>query len=87
MRNTIIMLVEQIAAALGPEFKPYIPELMPAMLRVFLLDLSESRAITVKLLEAFKVCGSTLEEHLHLIIPPIVKLFDTSSDTPIDVGK
>lgn len=86
MRHTIIMLIEHIAAALGPDFKPYVPGLMPYMLKVFLYDNSEGKSVTVKCLEALKVCGPTVEEHLHLLVPPIVRLLDLR-DTPPGVSK
>lgn len=38
------------------------------------------------MLEALQICGQTIEEHLHLLIPPIVKLLD-SSDTPTTVKR
>lgn len=38
MQNTIILLVEQIAVALGGEFKVYMPQLIPHMLRIFMHD-------------------------------------------------
>lgn len=86
MRHTIIMLIEQIAAALGAEFKPYLPDIIPAMLRVFMHDNSDGKSVTAKLLEAFKVCSPTLEEYLYIVIPPVVKLFD-SPDASLAIRK
>lgn len=77
---TLINLVEKIATALGCEFKVYLSQLMPQILRVLSHDNSKNRAVTVKLLVALQKFGDNLDDYLHLIIPPIVKLFE-----PIDV--
>lgn len=86
MRHTIILLIEEIAAALGAEFKPYVPDVIPAMLRVFMHDNSDGKSVTAKLLDAFKICSPTLEEYLYIVVPPVVKLFDCS-DAPFAIRK
>lgn len=48
MQNTIILLIEQIVVALGGEFKLYLPQLIPHMLRVFMHDNSPGRSVTIK---------------------------------------
>lgn len=48
MQNTIILLIEQIVVALGGEFKLYLPQLIPHMLRVFMHDNSTGRSVTMK---------------------------------------
>ena len=48
MQNTIILLIEQIVVALGGEFKLYLPQLIPHMLRVFMHDNSTGRGVTIK---------------------------------------
>lgn len=48
MQNTIILLIEQIVVALGGEFKLYLPQLIPHMLRVFMHDNSTGRTVTMK---------------------------------------
>ncbi|KAL1122375.1 hypothetical protein AAG570_003780 [Ranatra chinensis] len=73
LQNTLIFLVEHIAVALGAEFKVYLPQLMPQILRVLSHDTSKYRIVTLK-------------EYLHLVLPPIVKLF-YSVDCPINVSK
>jgi FKBP12-rapamycin complex-associated protein len=47
MRKTIISVVEQIAQALEYEFKPFVPELMPSMLKVFVQDDSDGKQVTL----------------------------------------
>ncbi|XP_037502040.2 serine/threonine-protein kinase mTOR-like, partial [Rhipicephalus sanguineus] len=81
---TIIMLVEQIVSSLGSDFKVYLPKLVPHALKVFMHDMSADRAVTAKLLTALQKFGCNLDDYLHLILPPIVKLFD-SPDVPKNV--
>uniref|UniRef100_A0A4W3GLM4 Serine/threonine-protein kinase TOR n=1 Tax=Callorhinchus milii TaxID=7868 RepID=A0A4W3GLM4_CALMI len=76
MQNTIILVIEQIVVALGGEFKLYLPQLIPHMLRVFMHDNSGGRSVTIKLLNAIQLFGANLDDYLHLLLPPIVKLFD-----------
>ncbi|MGH0147040.1 UNVERIFIED_CONTAM: hypothetical protein FKN15_060860, partial [Acipenser sinensis] len=86
MQNTIILLIEQIVVALGGEFKLYLPQLIPHMLRVFMHDNSTGRSVTVKLLNAIQLFGANLDDYLHLLLPPIVKLFD-AQDVPLQARK
>ncbi|KAF0036725.1 hypothetical protein F2P81_012037 [Scophthalmus maximus] len=86
MQNTIILLIEQIVVALGGEFKLYLPQLIPHMLRVFMHDNSPGRSVTIKLLNAIQLFGANLDDYLHLLLPPIVKLFD-APDVPLQARK
>lgn len=76
LQLTLINLIEQIALALGCEFRNYLSELIPQILRVLQHDTSKDRAVTKRLLQALQKFGNTLDDYLHLIVPPIVKLFD-----------
>uniref|UniRef100_A0A5S6QLG6 Serine/threonine-protein kinase TOR n=1 Tax=Trichuris muris TaxID=70415 RepID=A0A5S6QLG6_TRIMR len=86
MRLTIIMLLEQLASALGSQFKPYVTSLMPSMLRVFLHDTSEGRAVTAKLLDALKVTSCALEDHFHMLIPSVLKVAE-QRNVPLNVRR
>ncbi|XP_048250308.1 serine/threonine-protein kinase mTOR-like isoform X1 [Haliotis rufescens] len=86
MQSTIILLIEQIVNALGTEFKVYLPQIVPQILRVFMHDTSQDRVVTAKLLNALQLFGANLDDYLHLLLPPVVKLFD-SADIPIAVRK
>lgn len=74
---TLINLIEQIAVALGSEFRNYLSQLIPQILRVLQHDTSKDRMVTIRLLQALQKFGRTLDDYLHLIVPPIVKLFDS----------
>lgn len=86
LQTTLILLVEHIAVALGAEFKIYLPQLMPQILRVLTHDSSKDRMVTVKLLQALQKFGNNLDNYLHLVLPPIVKLF-YANDCPINVNR
>lgn len=86
LQSTLILLVEHIAVALGSEFRVYLPQLMPQILRVLAHDASRNRTVTEKLLLALQKFEDNLEDYMHLVIPAIVKLFD-ASDCPVSVAK
>ncbi|XP_014662370.1 PREDICTED: serine/threonine-protein kinase mTOR-like [Priapulus caudatus] len=60
--------------------------LIPHMLRIFMHDTSAELAVTKRLLGALQLFGSNLDDSLHLLLPPVVKLFDTA-DAPIKVRR
>uniref|UniRef100_A0AAU7B991 Serine/threonine-protein kinase TOR n=1 Tax=Pyrrhocoris apterus TaxID=37000 RepID=A0AAU7B991_PYRAP len=78
LQGTLILLVESIAVALGAEFKVYLPLLLPQILKVLSSDTSKDRGVTIKLLNALQKFGNNLDEYLHLVLPPIVKLFNAN---------
>ncbi|GAA5970883.1 hypothetical protein JCM11641_004492 [Rhodosporidiobolus odoratus] len=86
----IVDVIQSIALALDAEFKAYLPNLLPLMLQAFDLNLnfSESRrqATLIKVLHAFGIFGSSLEEYLHLVIPAIVRTFE-QPDVPLILRK
>jgi len=48
MQNTIILLIEHIVTALGTDFKVYLPQIIPQILKVFMHDSSNQRVVTAK---------------------------------------
>ncbi|KAG0181763.1 phosphatidylinositol kinase- protein kinase tor1 [Apophysomyces sp. BC1034] len=83
---TIISLIENIAKALDGELKVYLPRLLPHMLQIFDNDTSDRRQPTIKVLRAFVVFGSNIEEYMHLVIPAVVKFFE-KLDAPVSVRR
>ncbi|CAG9773619.1 unnamed protein product [Ceutorhynchus assimilis] len=86
IQGTIILLLESIAEALGAEFKVYLPQLIPQILRVLNHDSSKDKQHTIKLLKALHRFGNNLDDYMHLILPPIVRLID-ASDSPTAVSR
>ncbi|XP_012554042.1 serine/threonine-protein kinase mTOR isoform X1 [Hydra vulgaris] len=79
LQNTFIDLIVQLSIALGGEFKLYLPQILPHMLKVFNNDQSEHQVVTCKLLTSIQKFGESFDDYLHLLIPPVVKLFDSTS--------
>lgn len=82
IQGTLILLIEHVAVALGAEFKVYLPQLMPQILRVLNQDPAKHETnVTIKLLLALRKFGNNLDDYMHLILPPIVKLFEAQDVT------
>eukprot|EP00117_Sycon_ciliatum_P040328 scpid3818/ scgid5118/ Serine/threonine-protein kinase mTOR; FK506-binding protein 12-rapamycin complex-associated protein 1; FKBP12-rapamycin complex-associated protein; Mammalian target of rapamycin; Mechanistic target of rapamycin; Rapamycin target protein 1 len=86
LQESIIKLITDIASSVGSEFKVYVPWLMPQILKICSHDKSANRAITDKLLFALTKLGPTLDDYLYLIVPSIVKLFE-SSEMSMEIRK
>jgi FKBP12-rapamycin complex-associated protein len=86
LQATSLSLIESIAQALDGEFKIYLPTLLPHIVQIFDTDSSDKRYATLKLLNALVTFGPALEEYLHIIIPPLVRLFE-KVDAPMSIRK
>ncbi|KAI9272821.1 armadillo-type protein [Phascolomyces articulosus] len=86
LQINIITLIEAIAKALDGELKVYLPRLLPQMLQIFDNDTTERRQPTSKVLNAFVVFGSNIEEYMHLVIPVVVRLFE-KPDAPVAIRR
>ncbi|KAJ7066574.1 phosphatidylinositol 3-kinase [Mycena amicta] len=76
LQTPIVVLIEAVGRALAAEIKPFLPTILPLLLKVFAFEgeLSEKRMNTqVKILEAFQTFGANIEEYLHLVIPIIMR--------------
>jgi FKBP12-rapamycin complex-associated protein len=86
----IVDVVQSIALALDAEFKAYLPNLLPLMLQAFDLNLNfnepRRQNTLIRVLHAFGIFGSSLEEYLHLVIPAIVRTFE-QPDVPLILRK
>ncbi|KAF9482580.1 atypical/PIKK/FRAP protein kinase [Pholiota conissans] len=75
----IVSLIEALGKALDAEFKPFLPAIIPLILKVFEGELTEKRITTqIKVFDAFLTFGANIEEYLHLVIPIIVKSYERS---------
>jgi len=84
---TILLLIEKIAKCLEGEFKIYLAQLLPLVLGVLDSDRTAKRAPSERVLHAFLVFGSSAEEYMHLIIPVIIRMFDSPSSHPTHIRK
>ncbi|KAK9241824.1 armadillo-type protein [Lipomyces tetrasporus] len=78
LQVTILTLVESVSRALEGDFKMYLQQLLPLMLQIFDQDKSALRTPTQKVLHAFVVFGSNVEEYIHLVLPSVVRMFENS---------
>lgn len=80
----IVSLVEALGKALDAEFRPFLPTILPLLLKVFEGELTEKRMSTqIKIFDSFLTFGANIEEYLHLIIPIIVKAAERLDATTI----
>lgn len=78
----IVSLIEASGKALDAEFRPFLPTILPLILKVFDGDTSEKRMNTqIKIFDSFLTFGSNIEEFLHLVIPIIVKSYERPDGT------
>lgn len=83
----LVALVEALGKALNAEFKPFLPTIVPLILKVFDGDLNDKRTATqIKIFDAFLTFGSNIEEYLHLVIPIIVRTYERA-DAPTPLRK
>eukprot|EP00002_Diphylleia_rotans_P004010 TRINITY_DN1288_c0_g1_i6.p1 TRINITY_DN1288_c0_g1~~TRINITY_DN1288_c0_g1_i6.p1 ORF type:complete len:2340 (-),score=509.17 TRINITY_DN1288_c0_g1_i6:204-7223(-) len=79
----IVCLIEELSIALADEFKIYLSDLIPMMLNALVLD-RQDRRTTQKVLHAFEVFGTNLDDYLHLVLPALVRLLE-QTDLPIAI--
>ena len=74
--KSTLLLCEELSRALRDEFRSYLPELLPRIVAV-LADAERSGryAAVPYVLRALETFGSGVDEHLHLALPSIVRLF------------
>ena len=88
IQATVLSLVEAMSRALEGEFKTKITELLPLMLKVLEEDSSGPgrRTASERVLHTILVFGQSAEEHMHLIIPTLINMFQKQSN-PVSLRK
>ncbi|CAI9104219.1 OLC1v1002849C2 [Oldenlandia corymbosa var. corymbosa] len=84
--SPILHLVEQLCLALNDEFRTYLPVILPCCIQV-LSDAERFNDYTYVLgiLHTIEVFGGTLDEHMHLLLPALIRLFKV--DASVDVRR
>ncbi|KAF8410288.1 hypothetical protein HHK36_002814 [Tetracentron sinense] len=74
--SPILHLVEQLCLALNDEFRTYLPDILPCCIQV-LSDAERCNDYTyvLDILHTLEVFGGTLDEHMHLLVPALIRLF------------
>ena len=72
----MLRLCEELATALHDEFRAHLPDLLPRMIAV-LSDSERSGNFSAvpSVLHALEAFGCAVDEHLHLMLPALVRLF------------
>ncbi|KAJ7093820.1 phosphatidylinositol 3-kinase [Mycena belliarum] len=82
LQTPIVALIEAVGRALAAELKPFLPTILPLLLKVFAVEgeLSDKRMNTqMKIFDAFQTFGANIEEYLHLVIPIIMRSAESTS--------
>jgi len=69
----LVQLIEEISYALNDEFKSCIVNVIPKFLIILQREGFSNYQATTRILHAFDVFGETIDDHLHIIIPAIVR--------------
>ncbi|PWA90617.1 target of rapamycin [Artemisia annua] len=82
----ILHLVEQLCLALNDEFRRYLPIILPSCIQV-LSDAERCNDYTYvrDILRTLEVFGGTLDEHMHLLLPALIRLFKV--DASVDIRR
>ncbi|CAH1430053.1 unnamed protein product [Lactuca virosa] len=82
----ILHLVEQLCLALNDEFRRYLPIILPCCIQV-LSDAERCNDYTYvrDILRTLEVFGGTLDEHIHLLLPALIRLFKV--DASVDISR
>ena len=86
VQATILSLVESLSRALEGEFKNQITRILPLLLGVLENDMSVRRTASERVLHTILVFGQSAEEHMHMIIPFLVRMFENQSN-PVSIRK
>jgi FKBP12-rapamycin complex-associated protein len=83
----LVSLVDALGRALEAEFKPFLPEVLPLLLKLFDGETVDSKSekkvqAQIKVFDAFYTFGTSIEEYLHLIIPIIVRTYERGDAPP-----
>lgn len=83
----ILHLVEQLCLALNDEFRKYLPDILPCCIQV-LTDAERLNDYTyvIPILHTLEVFGGTLDEHMHLLFPALIRLFKVDASVEVRRG-
>ncbi|CAO2815870.1 unnamed protein product [Amaranthus hypochondriacus] len=82
----VLHLLEQLCVALNDEFRTYLPAILPCCVQV-LSDAEKCNDYTYvpDILHTLEVFGGALEDHMHLVLPALNRLF--KADASVDIRR
>ncbi|CAH9071216.1 unnamed protein product [Cuscuta epithymum] len=85
--SAILHLVEQLCLALNDEFRKHLPHILPSCIQ-FLSDAERFNEYEYvpNILHTLEVFGGTLDEHMHLLLPALIRLFKVDASVEVRRG-
>ncbi|ERM95810.1 serine/threonine-protein kinase TOR isoform X2 [Amborella trichopoda] len=75
-RSPILHLVERLCLALNDEFRTYLPDILPCCIQVLSdAERCNDYSYVPDILHTLEVFGGNLDEHMHLLLPALIRLF------------
>ncbi|XP_019423211.1 PREDICTED: serine/threonine-protein kinase TOR-like [Lupinus angustifolius] len=82
----VLHLVEQLCLALNDEFRTYLPIILPGCIQVISdAERCNNYTYVLDILHTLEVFGGTLDEHMHLLLPALIRLFKV--DASVDIRR
>lgn len=87
--SPILHLVEQLCIALNDDFRAYLPKILPCCIQVLSdAERSGDYSYVPAILHTLEIFGGTLDEHMHLLLPALVRLFrPDASDASVEIRR
>ncbi|OMO63404.1 hypothetical protein COLO4_32473 [Corchorus olitorius] len=80
----VLHLVEQLCLALNDEFRKYLPAILPCCIQVLSdAERCNDYIYVLDILHTLEVFGGTLDEHMHLLLPALIRLFKVDASVEI----
>ncbi|KAL1534483.1 non-specific serine/threonine protein kinase [Salvia divinorum] len=78
--SPILHLLEQLCLALNDEFRTHLPSILPSCIQV-LSDAERFKdySYVIDILRTLEVFGGTLDEHMHLLLPALIRIFKANA--------
>ncbi|KAJ6818004.1 serine/threonine-protein kinase TOR [Iris pallida] len=84
--SAILHLVQRLCLALNDEFRTYLPAILPYCIQILAdAERCNDYGHVPDILQTLEVFGGTLDEHMHLLLPALIRLFKV--DASIDVRR
>ncbi|XP_073283360.1 serine/threonine-protein kinase TOR-like [Primulina huaijiensis] len=82
--SPILHLLEQLCLALNDEFRTHLPFILPSCIQV-LTDAERFKDYTyvMDILHTLEVFGGTLDEHMHLLLPALIRIFKVDASVEV----
>ncbi|XP_042010237.1 serine/threonine-protein kinase TOR-like isoform X1 [Salvia splendens] len=82
--SPILHLLEQLCLALNDEFRTHLPFILPSCIQV-LSDAKRFKDYTyvTDILRTLEVFGGTLDEHMHLLLPALIRIFKANASVEV----